>query len=67
MNGPQHYKEAQSNLDFLVDREVDTQHAIAYLTKAQVHATLALVSLLFDTTQHIPMSSRPDWKKVMGR
>lgn len=50
MNGPQHYAEAENQLELISGRaNVPAEEAKARMAKAQVHATLALVALLTET------------------
>jgi len=62
MTGPEHYLEAERDIDRANNRSIENGEAAFFLARAQVHATLALTAA--NTTVLIE-AARPE--KIPGR
>jgi hypothetical protein len=71
VTGPQHWEEA--SLIVLGDRcdygcpHAGCAHEMAYLARAQVHATLALAAAVVDGPAVMRPEDRDEWDRVTGR
>ena len=71
MNGPQHYREAEANLDDAARADSEGHHedAMFWLVAAQVNATLALTAATADPFADTQWKADPDtdtqWKQVL--
>jgi len=64
MNGAEHYREAEGLLDSAASA-ADTDYAAYYITRAQVHATLALTGATFDAAPHGPLNGEA-WAEALA-
>jgi len=65
MTGPEHYTEAELNLDAAVEAETRDAERF-HLLHAQVHATLAQAAATIDAgTVHVPTAHQA-WKAALG-
>jgi hypothetical protein len=68
MNGPQHYRDAETCLDAIEGKAVEVHKYMATMAKAQVHATLALAAATAANIRRngAVSASTIGWDEVLG-
>ena len=67
MTGPEHYREAERNIEYAKYSDHDSDKERFHLAAAQVHATLALAEAYVAGAAVMRPEDRNEWDRVTGR
>ena len=66
MTGPEHYREAEWDIDRAIEAAADSGHEAGhYLARAQVHATLAVAAATMTGIFALTPADGHEWRKAL--